>query len=544
MSFKNNLQKILYDACLISLKLKNFNYFYFVAIPDITPAKEAFMRLKAIFFYIILSICVLQINQLQAQSYGFWTQNFNEESSLLSGAVVAGGSGPSAIYFNPAAIVAGGKSMFSINASLFSVDFYNLKNALGEGIDLESSKFLIQPRFISLLVQPKWNENISLELALFNNESYEVTLTNTVDENIDILQYLPGTERYYAFYHFRNKYRDDWLAVGGAWKVSEELLLGLSWYGGIKTLNYEVETDIEAMPLSDTIYIGGEAVPFYSATWQSVEFVKFNDYRMSLKLGMIYKKPRFSFGITLKTPSVRVYSDGKKVLKKEKQANIMSEGGQDFMPEYTIVDSKEKKEVTTNFKDPLSVALGVMFNTPDKKHTGFLTTEFFGWIDPYNIVSAQVNPSISPVETFESPGHPDWLTFAHAAKPIVNVAIGYRQLIAENLLLMGGFKTDLNYRKGVDYKSYSHINKMKALELNIFHVSAGFRLNIKNHELITGLNYAFGVEHGRTQFANYADPVEYNTIEGKALQGTRQNNMRVRYNSISLYLGANLSFLR
>jgi hypothetical protein len=498
-------------------------------------------RLKSYIYFYVLLACIIQTGQLHGQSYGFWTQNFNEESSLLSGAVVAGGSGPSAIYYNPAAIVAGGKSMFSINASLFSVDFYNLKNALGEGIDLESSKFLIQPRFISLLVQPKWNENISLELALFNNESYEVTLNNTVDENIDILQYLPGIERYYAFYHFRNKYRDDWLAVGGAWKISEELLLGLSWYGGIKTLNYEVDTDIEAIPLSDTIYIGGEAVPFYSATWQSAEFVKFNDYRMSLKLGMIYRKPRFSFGITLKTPSVRVYSDGKKVLKKEKQANIMSEGGQDFMPDHTIVDSKEKKEVTTNFKDPLSVAFGVMFNTLDEKHTGFLTTEFFGWIDPYNIVSAQVNPSIAP---FESPSNPDWLTFAHAAKPIMNLAIGYRQQIAENLLLMGGFKTDLNYRKGVDYKSYSHINKIKALELNIFHVSAGFRLNIKNHELITGLNYAFGVEHGRTQFANYADPVEYNTIEGKALQGTRQNNMRVRYNSISLYLGANLSFLR
>ena len=494
---------------------------------------------------IIFFLCLVQFGSLQGQSYGFWSQSFNEESSLLSGAVVAGGSGPSAIYYNPAAIVAGGKSMFSINASLFSVDFYNLKNALGEGIDLESSKFLIQPRFISLLVQPKWNENISLELALFNNASYEVILTNTFDENIDILQYLPGVERYYAFYHFRNKYRDDWLAVGGAWKVSENFLLGLSWYGGIKTLNYEVDTDIEAMPLSDTIYIGEEAVPFYSATWQAAEFVKFNDYRMSMKLGMIYRKPGFSIGITLKTPSIRVYSDGKKVLKKEKQANIMLEGGQDFMPNHTIVDSKEKKEVTTNFKDPLSVALGVMFNTPDEKHTGFLTTEFFGWIDPYNIVSAPVNPFIASVETFESHSNlDDWLTFAHAAKPVLNVAIGYRQMIAENLLLMGGIKTDLNYRKGVDYKSYSHINKLKAVELNIFHVSAGLRLNIKNHELITGLNYAFGVEHGRTQFANFADPVEYNTIEGKALQGTRQNNMRVRYNSISLYLGANLSFLR
>lgn len=545
MSFKNNLQKILYDACLISLKLKNFNYFYFVAIPDITPAKEALMRLNAIFFYIILSICVLQINHLHAQSYSFWTQSFNEESSLLSGAVVAGGSGPSAIYYNPAAIVAGGKSMFSINASLFTVDFYNLQNALGEGIDLESSNFLIQPRFISLLVQPKWNENISMELALFNNESYEITLQNAVDKNIDILQHLPGPERYYTYFQFRNKYRDDWLGVGAAWKISPEFLMGLSWYGSIKSLRYEQDVDIEAMHLSDTVYIGAEPIPFYSATFQQSNQVKFNDYRMSLKLGLLYTKPRFSFGFTFKTPSLRVYSDGKKVLRKEKQANIMTEDGVDFMPNYTIVDSKEKEEVTTNFKDPLSVALGIMLNSQDQTKTGFLTAEFFGWIDPYKIVYAPINPFIASSGAFESLNNPDdWLSFVHAAKPIMNVAIGYRQKIAENLLLMGGFKTDLNYRKGVDYKSYSHINKMQALELNIFHISTGIRLNIKNHELITGLNYAFGVEHGRTQFANFADPVEYNASEGRALQGTRQNNVRARYNSISLYFGANLSFMQ
>ncbi|MCK5465435.1 MAG: hypothetical protein KAI95_20550, partial [Bacteroidales bacterium] len=288
-------------------------------------------RLKSYIYLNVLLACIIQTGQLHGQSYGFWTQNFNEESSLLSGAVVAGGSGPSAIYYNPAAIVAGGKSMFSINASLFTVDFYNLKDALGEGIDLESSNFLIQPRFISLLVQPKRNEDFSVELALFNNESYELTLTNTVDEYIDILQYLPGMERYYAFFHFRTKYRDDWLAVGGAWKVSQNLMLGLSWYGNIKSMRYETDTDIEAVPHTDTINIGEEAVPFYSATYQAAEFVKFNDYRMSLKLGMIYRKPRFSFGITLKTPSFRVYSDGKEVLRKEKQANIMSEGGQVFM---------------------------------------------------------------------------------------------------------------------------------------------------------------------------------------------------------------------
>lgn len=502
------------------------------------------MKNKTSFFLIIFAVCFLHSNWTFSQSYSYWTQNFNEESSLLAGAVVAGGSGPSAIYYNPAAIVAGGKSMFSINASLFTIDFYQLQNALGEGIDLESSNFIVQPRFISVLVQPKWNEDISMELALFNNEAYEASLHNTVDKDIDILTYLPGLERYYATFRFQNKYRDDWIGAGAAWKLFPELLLGLSMYGSAKSLRYESNVDIEAMPLSDTVYIGEDVVPFYSATWQESEYVKFNDYRLLWKVGLLYKKPRFSFGFTFKTPSVRVYSDGKKLSRKEKQANIMSEGGLDFRPDYTFVDSQEKKAVKTNFKEPLSVAMGIMLNSRDESKTAFLTTEFFGWLAPYSIVSAPVHPFIGSIETFRSFNDPNWLSWAHAARPVINVAIGYRQKIAENLLLMGGIKSNVNYRKGVDYKSYSHIHRLHALELNLFHISTGLRLNIKNHELITGLNYAFGIEQGRRQMANFADPVEYNPMEGKALQGTRQYNMRARFNSISLYLGANLSFMQ
>ena len=79
------------------------------------------MKHKAIIHSGIALICLFFTARLQGQSYSYWTQNFNEESSLLAGAVVGGGSGPSAIYYNPAAIVAGGKSMVSFNASLFSL---------------------------------------------------------------------------------------------------------------------------------------------------------------------------------------------------------------------------------------------------------------------------------------------------------------------------------------------------------------------------------------------------------------------------------------
>jgi hypothetical protein len=501
------------------------------------------MKLKTFFHLSIFSFCFFQSGWINGQSYSYWTQNFNEESSLLSGAVVGGGSGPSAIYFNPAVIAAGGKSMFSFNASLFSLGFYNLQNALGNGIKLKTSKLVVQPRFISLLLQPKWNKGVSMEVAIFNNASYELVMNHDIDRQMDILPGLPGNERYHALYRFRDKYSDDWLGIGGAWRATPDILIGVSWFGTIKSLKYEQEVDIEAMPLQDTLFDGDKAIPFYSANFQASEAVNFNDYRMLLKFGMLYTRSNLSIGLTFRTPSVGIYTDGKKAYRKEKQSNITDESGTDFREDYVIVDARQKKDLKANFREPFSIAAGFMMNNEDESTTGFLTLEYFSGINPYKIVSAPVNPNITTSKIFNSMSNKEWLSFAHAAKPVMNIAVGYRQKIAENLLFLTGFKTDLNYRKGVDYQSFADYNKMKALEINVFHVSTGLRLNIRGHELITGLNYGFGSERGRTQIINLSDPVEYNQEEGKALQGTRQNNMKVIHNSISLYFGANLSFM-
>ncbi|MEA3476600.1 MAG: hypothetical protein U9R60_00345, partial [Bacteroidota bacterium] len=72
---------------------------------------------------------------IMAQGTHYWTQNFNEESSLLSGAVVGGGAGPSAVYYNPATIAESGQSSLSVNASLFSLSAMTAKNGLGEDIN-------------------------------------------------------------------------------------------------------------------------------------------------------------------------------------------------------------------------------------------------------------------------------------------------------------------------------------------------------------------------------------------------------------------------
>ena len=101
-------------------------------------------------FYIIPSLCFSVFMLLlplcgASQSHNYWSRSFNEESSLLSGAVVGGGAGPSAIFYNPASISEITMSKFYLLASFFSYDVISSKNALVNGIDLNSSTLTIKP---------------------------------------------------------------------------------------------------------------------------------------------------------------------------------------------------------------------------------------------------------------------------------------------------------------------------------------------------------------------------------------------------------------
>jgi len=475
------------------------------------------------------------------QSHRHWTRSFNEESSLLSGAVVGGGIGPSAIYYNPAGIADVDNSSLSFHASLFSFEFYTLRDILGENIDLSSMKGLIQPRFISYLVQPNRNKDFSIELAYLNNELYNVEFNKSIDENIDILKALPGDERYFSDFSYFQEYREDWIGVGASWRVNPSLFLGGSMFVMFKHFEYRLYLDIEAFQPVDSIATSIGNIPFYSANYQDIEYIHLDNYRFIWKVGLLYKKERFSFGVTLRTPSLNIYSDGKRISHKEKQSNIMKPGTTDFLPNYVVVDYQEKKDVDVNLKDPFSIAVGATIYLPDNKKTVFTTVEYFNGINPYNAISAEMDSPSFPGSNVDPVQLQNWLTYGHGAKPILNAALGYRWEVKENLLVMAGFRTDFNYRKGLKTLE-EDFQVTKSLELDVYHLTGGLSLRVLGQDLITGIQYSIGRQSNVNQYVNFADPVEYNLEEMKPLVGTSEPVGTILYNSISFYFGATLNF--
>jgi hypothetical protein len=490
---------------------------------------------------VILSVFLISI-KTTAQSYNYWTRSFNEESSLLSGAVVGGGAGPSAIYYNPASISEVVASKFTLNASLFSFKFYDAENAMGEGIDLNATKGIIEPRFLSYMIKSKRHPNWSYEIAFLNNQNIKSGLISSVDEQLDILTHVPGIERYFAVYQFQTQYRDDWMGGGGSVKLSDNLYAGASMFLTIRSLEYENSLEIEAYSLDDSIFINNQFVPFYIASYQNTEYLKFNDYRLLWKAGILYKTKTLSLGLSITTPSVGIYSDGKRVTRKEKQSNITQPADGEPIPDYIIADYKEKEDVDVAYKSPLSLSAGLTYNLPDHKRTVYTSVEYFFGLDPYRMVEANESPDLADPLVGNTLLSSEWLTFVSGAKPLLNAAIGYSWTLKKGLLLMAGFRTDFNYRKNLKYGSYSEYAKMQGLDIDLYHITGGLSWRVFGQDIITGLEYSVGGNKNQLQIANLSDPVEYNTTEKLPLQGTRNNTMDVLYNSISFYFGASFNF--
>lgn len=489
-----------------------------------------------------MAICLMEVN---AQSTRYWSTNLNEESSLLAGAVVGGGAGVGAIYFNPGQISANTKSNLSINASLFSLEFNKIENGLGDNIDLKHTRFFAEPRFFSYIFKSKNIEDLTYQLIAMGKQNFLVSLNSSYDAQIDILRQLPGNERYYGNYNYRNHYMEYWLGAGASYKSKSGISIGVSMFGIVKSLYYKKTLTIDAHPLTDSVGIGGIGgitIPFYVATTSNNRYIRFDDYRLMWKIGAAYTLGRVKLGLNVTTPSIHIFSGGKAVSGRDNTSNIMNPDGLGFLPDNYMSDEQVKKEIKVNYRDPFSIALGAEYIFPSKKQFLYITAEYYFGIKPYKFVTANENPNSTIPSIYDDLNPKDWLSYASGAKPILNIALGYKWELNEDLLLLSGFKTDFSYLNDYNFGDYEEYNNLAEFNFNVYHFSGGLLYKFLGHTLFTGIQYSYGEKKNMTQLVNMSDPVEYNEIDQTALQGVRENNMKYVYNGVSLFFGVTFNF--
>jgi len=473
----------------------------------------------------------------------YWSLNFNSQSSLLSGAVVAGDGGNTSIYFNPSTIseITTGANL-SFAASLFTWGVYYFKDALGNDIDMDNVSFNVQPQFLSYSYRKKESKFAFAFTALTRmKERFDINYYNS--KEIDVIKSNPGLENYNSTFNYFLEYTDNWFGVASAYDVSDKFKVGVSIFVSASYLSYRTTTNTSAFSSTDTTWVNGVPNPGMVHEGLYTESLKFTDYRLIAKLGFSYVMEKWRFGLNLTTPSISVFSSGKEAYRKQRMVNITNPDNGEFMPGYVIVNGQTKSDITTKMKLPFSASFGFIYEVNGEDNRLYFTMEYFAGVSPYKLVDAPIKEDITSNMVYDKLINKDWLSVADVAKPVLNVAVGYRWKLNTNLMFLSGFRTDFNNINGADYKEYSTLNKINTTDINIYHYTSGVQFYfLKKYLLVAGGELSFGYDKDQKQMANFSDPIEYNSEDHRILMGPLENKMDIYYFGFNIYLSATFKF--
>ena len=500
--------------------------------------------MKCVFYrYLnLLIMFLLLVNSSTAftQTDNYWSWSFNTKSALLAGSVVGGGAGPSAVYYNPSLIDHENVQSLSLSAVIVSLQFYNVDNLAGDGIDASKILFKIQPRFLSYVLDNK-NERIGVEVAILSPVSEEVQYTIQHIDEIDIIKRAQGLETYSGYLKYARKYTDTWVGGGFSYKISDRFYVGGSAFLSIKLLKNQYRQIAKAYQEVDSILVDHKYEPKYIAISGFEEEFRYWFLSFIFKAGAYYNLPgeQFSLGVNVTLPDIPIYGEAH-IRKSFYRSNIYDNDENAFVSNENSIGVDEGLR-GVRVKNPFSFALGAQYSSKNHKKFVNISAEYFHHIDSYSLIKSSTQLNWTPDYVTTNISENDFMSYYFKAKAVTNVAIGFKNQISSTLAFLGGFRTDFSASNEDDTRYVANKFSVVQVHLNKYHITSGVGLKIKNLTIVSGLQYTFGRNKNMEQLIDYSEPVEYNPVTQHALEGIRHNNTNARLNEFALFLGVSIS---
>ena len=465
---------------------------------------------KLLFTYLIIinSIAFGQINR-------YWNNNFNAEASLTSGAVVASGAGPTALFFNPAQIAETKYANLTFNANVGTIDYYRGVDAFGPGKTMDKTFIYVYPRFFSIMAKYKKLENVQFQLAIFTRDREDFRYKASFSDRTDSIQK--------AFdYDYRSYYDDTYIGLGCGFKINKKFNMGLSLFGSFKTIRNQLEEfSSRFITNSSDVNQTVSSLAIRNETFISTA-------HLIPKIGFQYKTTQWHFGLNITIPGLLIYRSAK-ASKNFTVQNLKDDQGNPIVNQTGFVtDNKAKGTI----KDPFSVALGSNWTSKNETHQIRFKMEYFHKINNYLMVDSDQQWTQSYVNSiFKS----DPLKINQQASSVTNFAFGYSLQKTEHLKIMAGMRTDFNTQMNAEYSG----NKLFTLDYNMYHFTSGLGFKLLEHDIIFGVEYSLGKNNVMPAFANLNTDQEHLS---STLNLQEESTFSFNRHRFGAYLGITFNF--
>lgn len=453
-----------------------------------------------------------------AQDTHYWTHQFGTRSALMGGAVVGGIRDNSMIFYNPAAIAFIDSNSFSINANVYQVENTHIKNILTDEKEFTSLQLSSVPLLTSGQFKTK-APNLRLSYGIFSPVAFQFRGQARIEGPYAVVpdSESPGTETFVGDQNLFIRLRELVVAFGVSYKLNEQWAIGLTNLFNVRSQHYN-------RALFSRYYLNDANTTIVSSSFTQ----SFNYYhvRYMPKVGVAFRGHNWSWGATFTAPSVGVLGTGT-VGVDLLATNVKT----DAATRSTLAANSRQTGLKAHFKSPYAVAVGFQFQ---QGKTGLaFSTQYFGKQGIYDVLKGEEAPFVRPASANSLINGTDLLRVKTAARPVLNLALGWEQRLNERLSLNASIRNNQSY---YDAQLLNENGiKPDVTTWDIYHLVGGVTMRRERSSMSVGL--ALGVGQDKKRSDQYL-PLPSETVFFK----TPITITKASYSSLGILLGYNYFF--
>ena len=417
---------------------------------------------KLLLIFLLISVGYFGLSSsLSAQDANYWTHQYGTRSTLLGGAVIGSVLDLSGTYYNP-----GGLSLIAEPATIEAAKVIQypsitLSRRGQEGIDLSSSSLGPAPTLIAGTIPFKGLKNHWLGYSFLTRHQVSTGLAGSYFSSHDVLAD-PGPEAISSDLRLNIHLTESWFGLTWAYKIKKKIGIGISNYLLVRSHTTNFQTFAEALSSDGELALAVNAREYY-----------YLNYRMLWKIGAAFDFDRITLGLTLTTPSIKIYGRANTGLNTTAVGLDLNDDG--TKDSFMAADYQEKLDA--NYKTPISLGIGLTYKFQNVRLYG--SAEWFASMSKYDVINGEDF-------TIQSTGETASFSVIHELESVMNFGVGIEYIFTPKLKTYASFTTD-----------YSAANPDSDTNLSIsswdiYHMMAGTDFILGNLSFTLGIGYAYG----------------------------------------------------
>ena len=447
----------------------------------------------------LISLTLLGNPSLWAQDANYWTHQYGTRSTLLGGAVIGSVLDLSGTYYNPGGVALVAEPAVIEAAKVFQYPSVTLKG-LGQGEhSLSSSTLEPAPSLLAGSIPIKGLGDHWLGYSFLTRQYLSTGLVGTFVDSRDVLP-KPGDEAVSSDLRMNANLTESWFGLTWAYKVKKTIGIGISPYLVIRSHNSSVQTFGQALASDGKISLVDNRREY-----------SYVNYRLLWKMGAAFDFDRITLGLTLTTPSIKIYGGGSTGLNTTIVGLDLNDDN--LKDDFMAADYQEKLDA--DYKTPISLGVGLTYKFENVRLYG--SAEWFAGMAKYEVMRGEDF-------TIQSTGDTKPLSITQELDSVLNFGVGIEYIFTPKLKTYASFTTDFS---AADPNSDTNLS---ISSWDIYHMMAGADFTLGSFAFTLGIGYAFG-DRITQQFT------EEDALEAREfLEGTL-SGLEYQYSNFKFVLG-------